>query len=307
MQQSSELADILRAVSFLIDSAQSASHSDLKAVLVSRLTQYYATLGHHDKQIASTEEELQLETAQEALSVVERVQKILSRDGSPTPPTSEGKSQGLERNHHTLSEAPAIGTRDLAQLRTLISITFKWGVELLLVRVVTAWPCTPSSTQCSRSKVIDLTTIPEDYKQLSSLLVHLLTILFPDGVDGSLPQTLITATLLNRHLADLLNPCIALGWLPKSLSSEATPAVDEIRPKIMHLLGMYVPTNPSVLVCAISNALKFATIPNNICVRCSPVWHTPTYRSCAQVMFFALESSVTPPRGPLWSLCRCIR
>jgi hypothetical protein len=96
----------------------------------------------------------------------------------------------------------------------------------------------------SGPKIIDLTTTPEDYRQLSSFLVRILALLLPDGLHGRLPQTLITTTLLDRHLTDILKPCIALGWLPKSLSSEGTPTLDEIRPKIMRLFEMCVPWSP---------------------------------------------------------------
>jgi len=242
MQESSELASILRAGSYLVDSGQSAPLSGLQKLLVSRLAQYYAALGHdHEVTFASTLQDLQLQTAQEALFVIERVQRILSTSDSSSSSAPKGQGQ-----RSTDAEgAPAIGTRDLAQLRTLLSIVFKWGVEPLLALVMTAWPSKPSPTLLEQPKIIDLTNTPEDYKGLSSLLTHLLALLYPDGVHGSLPQTLITATLLNRHLADLLKPCIALGWLPKSLSSEATPTVDEIRPKIMHLLGMYASFNSS--------------------------------------------------------------
>jgi hypothetical protein len=243
MQKNSELASILRAGSCLVDSGQSAPLSGLQELLVSRLAQYHAALGHDHEPVTltSTLQDLQLQTAQEALFVVKRVQQIL--DTSDSSSSSARKGQGQRSTD--AEGAPAIGTRDLAQLRTLLSIVFKWGVEPLLALVMSAWPSKPSPTLLEQPKIIDLTTTPEDYRRLSSLLTHLLALLYPDGVHESLPQTLITTTLLNRHLADLLKPCMALGWLPKSLSSEATPTVDEIRPKIMHLLGMYVSFNPS--------------------------------------------------------------
>lgn len=232
MEQSSELAKLIRAGSFLIDSTQKIAPSDLRDLLVSRLVQYHASLGSHKLYPDSTTlEEIQLETAREALSVVEKVQQILHTDGLPVDGTS--KSQPSEG-------APIIGTRDLAKLRTLLSITFKWGVDPLLSLVTSAWPCKPSPILLSGSKIIDLTTTPEDYRQLSSFLVCILALLLPDGLHGCIPQTLITTTLLNRHFTDILRPCIALGWLPKSMSSEGTPTLDEIRPKIMRLLEMYV-------------------------------------------------------------------
>src|ERR1700729_2723542 len=174
MQQSSQLAGILHAGSFLIDPTRSALPPDLQGLLVSRLAQYHAALDdkHDISASTSTLEELQLETAQEALFVVERVQQILTADSSSTSSTSEGQNQETT-NGAPPEGAPVIGTRDLAQLRTLLSIAFKWGVEPLLVLVASTWSSKPSLTVPPGPKVIDLTTTPEDYRRLSSLLVRL--------------------------------------------------------------------------------------------------------------------------------------
>lgn len=240
-RQPSELSRILHAGSFLIEPTKSTPSADLCDLLVSRLSQYHSSLGH-DESVpqASTLEEVQLQTAQAALCVVERVQQILDVDESNTSAPETSQTESVSQDAPSELGAPVIGTRDLAQLRTLLSITFKWGVEPLLVLITSAWPSKPSSTISSVPKIIDLTTTPEDYRRLSSLLIRLIALLFPDGVYGSLPQTLISVTIINRHLTNLLKPCVALGWLPKSLSSEATPTVNEIRPKVMRLLEMCV-------------------------------------------------------------------
>lgn len=244
MLESSNLTDILRAGAFLVDTKQSAPPSDLLGLLVSRLGQYHDALGQNDSVERPTNlKEAQLVTAEEALSVVMRVQNILDEPLDPSQgkweesPGFEGKGKGHSE------EAPAIGTRDLAQLRTLLSIAFKWGVEPLLSLVTAALPSKQSAVRPPGPAIIDLTTTPEDYKRLGAFVTSLLALLFPRGIHGLLPQTLITTTILNRHLTDVLTPSITLGWLPKSLSSEATPTVDEIRPKIMRLLDMYVPVH----------------------------------------------------------------
>lgn len=224
----SGLSTALSAGLFLIDSTKThdaqVKPSDLKVILVTRLSQYYTHLGLQETPDNSqTLEQLQVTTAKEALSIVEKVQHIIGteHDGAP-------------------SDIPAIGTRDLAELRTLTSIVFKWGVDPLLNHVISSWPSKKNPESRIRSKIIDLTTAPEDYQLLSTLISGLMALLFPNGLQGPLPQTLITATILNRHVADLLRPCLALGWLPKSLASESTPTLDAVRPMAMRLLAMYV-------------------------------------------------------------------
>lgn len=227
--QVSELTNILRAGSFLIESTSATTQTDVRQRLISRLESFRIALGPDQPRVDTnlTLEYAQLETAQGALQVVEKVQQILHRLGDELP---NSKIEG----------APDIGTRDFAHLRTLLSITFKWGIEPLLDSTVIALSSKPTTFIPSGPKLIDLTTIPEDYKRLSSLTTKLLRILFTEGPRRSMPQTLITTTLLHRHLADLLRPSIVLGWLPKSLSTEATSTVNEIRPMIMCLFETFV-------------------------------------------------------------------
>ncbi|KAG5646622.1 hypothetical protein DXG03_002926 [Asterophora parasitica] len=207
----------------LIDSGTTASASDLKSVLVGRLSRYYArresaeAIPNH-----ASLEDVQFLTAKEALSVVTRVQHII---GIVEEPGSD--------------KAPLIGTRDLAELRTLLSIVFKWGVDPLFTRVMLAWP--GKTTVHGQARIIDLTTFPEDYATLSSLISLLLYLVFPDGHEGRIPQTLITTTILERHAMDLLKPSLTLGWLPKSLSSDLRPVLDVARPLTMRLLNLLSP------------------------------------------------------------------
>ena len=230
--QVSELTNILRAGSCLVESPSAATQVDVRQRLISRLENFHTALGPDQPRVDTdlTLGHAQLETAQGALQVVDKVQQILHRlDELPTSePVKNGK------------EAPVIGTRDFTHLRTLLSITFKWGIEPLLDSIVIALPSKPTTMISSGLKIIDLTTTPEDYRCLSSFTLKLLRLLFTQGSHRSMPQTLITTTLLHRHLADLLKPCIVLGWLPKPLSTEATPTVNEIRPMIMRIFEMYV-------------------------------------------------------------------
>ncbi|KAK0461884.1 armadillo-type protein [Desarmillaria tabescens] len=164
-------------------------------------------------------EEIKQVTAEEALSVVGCVQRIIDgQDGE--------------------EDVPLIGTRDIAQLRTLLSIVFKWGVEPLLSNIIVALP-TPSS---SKKVQIAVEHTLKDYEHLCQLINEIFALLFPSGLQSRLPQTLITTTVLNRHVTDILKPAIVLGWLPKSLATEYILPLDGIRPLVIRLLSILHPS-----------------------------------------------------------------
>ncbi|KAJ7095353.1 hypothetical protein B0H15DRAFT_775607 [Mycena belliarum] len=195
-----DLQTLLAAGSCIVESGAKSTAQDLKSVLASRLACYYARLELNTAIDGSqTLRDLELTTATEALNVVEKVQDILDREDAP------------------------IGTRDLAELRTLVAIVFKWSVEPLLSRAMLAW-------KPARTQIIDLTSAPDDYKLLSSTVSRFLSMILSSNA-----PTFITTTLVNRHLDELLRPCIAIGWLPKRLAFDATP--DSIRQMTIRLLG----------------------------------------------------------------------
>ncbi|KAJ7498954.1 hypothetical protein FB451DRAFT_1334528 [Mycena latifolia] len=108
-----------------------------------------------------TLQELELTTATEALNVLEKVQEILDREDA------------------------AIGTRDLAELRTLAAIAFKWGVDPLLSRAMLAWPSNlpPSQTITALGTVLSVQPCPPHvHKSCASLLSKQL--LRPEGIRG---------------------------------------------------------------------------------------------------------------------------
>ncbi|KAG1820217.1 uncharacterized protein BJ212DRAFT_1338684 [Suillus subaureus] len=209
-----ELANVLHFGSFLLDTS-STTERDLKNVLVRRLTQYHQAFGSSAPSL-DTAEDAQLETAQCALHVIERVQSLLN----------------LPDLHHEddLKSAPAIGTRDLSTLRTLISLFFRWGTETLYTRLI---PSLSSKPIPGTPKIIDLTNTPADYATLSDLLLRLMGLLFPNGPKSTPPQTLISSTLLSRHAVDLLRPSMALGWLPSE-------PVEPLRPLVLRFL-VFIP------------------------------------------------------------------
>jgi hypothetical protein len=129
-----ELASALAQGTCLLETSSTPSNSpDLKSVLHSRLLKYYACLESQDGvkeelRESSTLEEMQFLTAKEALSVVQKVHHALDIEDAKTNGTPD--------------QEPSIGTRDLAQLRTLLSLIFKWGIEPLFNRVALALPAT---------------------------------------------------------------------------------------------------------------------------------------------------------------------
>ncbi|KIK95639.1 hypothetical protein PAXRUDRAFT_826796 [Paxillus rubicundulus Ve08.2h10] len=229
----SQLNVILTAGSHLLDSGQATPEHDLKSLLSSRIDKFYAALGKDRPSVVplDTIEDLQLMTSQCALEVVHCVHHLLDADTySPEKMSKDdAKSQQGASEH-----SPVIGTRDLRKLRTLLTMVFRWGVNPLLARVMLAWPARPSSHAVTT--IIDLTSTPADYRTLSSFLTCFMSIFFPRGVQSSLAQTLVTTTMLNRHMTELLKASMALGWLPNSLSSEDTPTVDSLRYSTLRLL-----------------------------------------------------------------------
>jgi hypothetical protein len=231
-----ELSHYLAASSLLIHSEKGGPAPNLRAVLLMRLAQYRAQRGLPERDDGDlTLEQAREETAQEALSVVENVQRILDQDAATAPaPTVLPHPR-----EDSLGEVPVIGTKDLSQLRTLLSIVFKWGTEPILALIQVVWPARGSTSTHLGPKIVEANDVFKSYARLIAMTRRLLSLLFPRGVHGTVPQTLITTTLLNRHVTDILRPGITLGWIPKALSTEFILVVDDFRPLIMRLMSMY--------------------------------------------------------------------
>ncbi|KAI0939316.1 hypothetical protein AcV5_000773 [Taiwanofungus camphoratus] len=238
-----EVADVLRAGAFLTGSSQSEAVTNLKEVLQYRLTQYRAFLGLQGipRHLDSSLEDVQLETASEALHTIERLQEVWTSKLTLPSHATSSRDQTVSRSRtesNPSSNGDFIGARDLAHIRTLISIIFKWAVEPLLSRVGSAIPTKSTAKRHGGAKIIDLTGVPSDYETLSLFLTRLMCLILPGGSQGPLSQTVITVTLLNRHLTDLLRPCIVLGWLPKSMATDSVHTLDDLRPLVVHLLSI---------------------------------------------------------------------
>ncbi len=191
---------------------------DLKSILYTRLTRYYnlkdAKLPDDFRIEQYALEDLQRLTAKEALDTVLEIQAV-----------EQGSSSKTDY---------ALGARDLAQLRTLVSIIFRWGTEPLLTSCLLVWPPAVAAGQ----KIIDYESISGRYKSLVGFAVSLMSILLPNGPGGSFANTHVAAILTNRYLVDLLKICLALGWLPTSLAIGSIVAHDPLRPVTLRLVSM---------------------------------------------------------------------
>ncbi|KAK7061701.1 RTP1-C1 domain-containing protein [Favolaschia claudopus] len=227
------LPALFAAGSYLIESTDNTPSQDLKSVLASRLTRYYASR-EIDTTLTSSEtlQVCELTTATEALNLIERIHEILDAEDAP------------------------VGTRDLAQLRTLLAIAFKWGVDALLTKVMLTWP---TKSERPQRPIIDLTNSLEDYRLLCSMVSRLLRISM-----SSAAPTFVTTTLLSRHLDQLLRPCIAIGWLPKALAPESPP--DAIRPATINLLESLP---PSQLITALGAVMSVKPCPPHLRKPCA--------------------------------------
>lgn len=244
-----DLTFALKAGAVLAGSDSSEHAQDLFAILRARLTKYHDVLGGEGQR--AEEKDLlgiQLDTAIESLRVIERVHIILGGIEDPGGAERAAPGDGPAREGGQDEGIPAVGTRDMALLRTLLSIAFKWGTEPLLARLIASFP---SKASHHGPMIIDLTSAPGDYALLSSLLSRLLTLLFPLGIHGRLSQTFVTSTILNRHVTDVLRPCIVFAWLPNDLKSGFSPSED-LKPLALRLLSacayLYLPHRPLALL-----------------------------------------------------------
>jgi hypothetical protein len=214
-------ADILQQGAILCGTGGHTA-ADVKTVLGARLQRYRTAVGRPAEDTLDLDA-LQLQTSQEALDVLLRAQRAALQEC-------------VEESLPVESDAPAsaIGTRDLATIRILLSLVFKWGIEPSYTRLREVWPVSSTS---GAARMVELADKPPDaHKLLTSLVLGLSQLVYPRGVTGDVAETAITSTLYERHLADLIRSSLALGWLPKSLASPTVPVIDELRPMIMRLL-----------------------------------------------------------------------
>lgn len=211
------------AVALLETTSKATSSQNIETTLKNRLEAYYKQQNDQDAlrclEKAVVREEIELLTGREALSLVQRIQKLMDVQVDES------------------SEEPQIGTRDLAKLRTLLSLAFKWGIERLYAEVGQSWSGSVSEN-LSQRRVFHKSAIDDDYRLLSDLTASLLSLVFPEGAQGRISQTFITSTILAKHVTDLLFPSISLGWLPETMSTSSMPAIHAFRPLVTRLLNL---------------------------------------------------------------------
>jgi hypothetical protein len=209
------------AVALLETSSKTTTSQKIESTLKNRLVAYYNQRNDQDAlqslEKITSREEIELLTGREALSVVQRLQKIMDVQ-------FDESNQG----------SPLISTKDLAKLGTLLSLAFKWGIERLYTQVVQSG----SFREKPSSRTVDTSVIDYDYHLLSYLISSLFSLVFPEGAQGRISQTLITTTILAKHATDLVFPSIALGWLPANVSTSSMPVLHAFRPLVTRLLGL---------------------------------------------------------------------
>ena len=234
------LSDILQQSSILTGTGaegQFKATSDSKTledILQARLEHFRTASGRTvEPEVPQTQlsfEEVQFETAFAALECLESIQEILA---------------SIPHDHNThdgrgFPEGLTVGGRDLAQIRTLLSLVFKWALESLLPNIIAALPTHATPRRHQSASIIDLTSVPNDYNVVSSALNRLYRILLPLGIQSSLSHSIVTANILSQHLSILLKASLILGWLPRPIASESMRVQDHLRPLVLHILASSV-------------------------------------------------------------------
>lgn len=217
--------DQLLAAAYILSGATKPSHAskDIQDVLSERLDQARRTLDVSVSSKSTDNVSLERGTALFSLNVLEQVQYILDND------------QGRSHCHYCCSSGRfidplsslgrLIGTRDLAQLRTLLSIVFKWLIEPEYDAICANVPLGGAEHVNIGASV---------HSVLLSGVARFWSFVFRPQPDvSSLPspstsmqaaaRSHITQTLLSRHLADLLRPSLLLLSI-----SPAAPVINEV-------------------------------------------------------------------------------
>ena len=248
--ETASLSQILKAESLLNgdkSEKKTTNPSGFVDILLTRLRKFDELIDGTERYRDLDLENLKIDTAFASLYVLERVHNILSEHDTNT------------------SAAPLIGTKDMAQLRTTLSVVYGWGTELLLKRILGSLPNKSPPRVPPGAQIIDLTSTHENYELLLNIINRLLVIVFPD--EGSQSKTtFVTASILSRDFSNLLRSCICLAWLPKGVDN-GVPNAGSLKPYVERLLSR-VP--PSLAIASLGQILsKPGTMPKYAAKTCS--------------------------------------
>ena len=219
----SALAALLSDAGVLVDTSSDAKpQPTFTSILKKRLVALYSRKNDSSAITAlenlTSRDELELLTAREALSLLCGIQTMVDVGSERL------LSNSTDDSH---PEPSLLGTRDLGILRTLLSLVFRWGIYHLYAQV----------SESNDGMVNIAASNDEDFCLLADLTASTLSLVFPDGPQGRVSQTLITSMIVARHIQDLLLPSITLGWLPE-VSKKLTHDMPDFRSAVTRLTEM---------------------------------------------------------------------
>lgn len=111
--------------------------------------------------------------------------------------------------------------RDIAQLKTVVSLVFKWSIEPLFSASLKSL----SSGNSARIQEITTSSQQRPIGNLSSVIRRIFKLIFRQpplaclpstsaqgAAESSVSQTHITQTLITRYATDILRPAVFLAW-----------------------------------------------------------------------------------------------
>lgn len=233
-----DFAQLLSAASILSGATKTTtSGKGIGEVLAGRLAEARKTLNNDGT--SSTTSTSERETAHLALSILEQVQAILDHDKCKLV------MQTSNSRHIAINIWPAarlIGSRDLAQLRTLLSIVFKWYIQ-------------PESNALCELMISKHGQVlgAADLQGLLPGVSRLWAFVFrPESSPATSTaaststhaetRTHITQTLISRHLTDLLRPSLLLVSASRQIesASDESAVVHDIQSNQSRLLELWV-------------------------------------------------------------------
>ncbi|KAL5507792.1 hypothetical protein ACEPAH_5410 [Sanghuangporus vaninii] len=250
------LATVLRAGSVISGSNSSenkaANPNGLADILHSRLEQFDTIIDDISRTRSLDLQSLQLDTAYASLYVLERVHSLLV--------------EHEEQHSKDSAVSLPIGSKDMAQIRTHISVVFNWGTELLTSRILPSLPDKPMRVPAipPGAQIIDLTATHENYTLLFDIATRLLSIIFPEGPQGPSSTTFVAMTIWSRGFTDLLKTCIFLAWLPSDVRGDVSPVLD-VKPYISSLLNASSPAQSITALGSIMRKMQKPLYVRKIC------------------------------------------